>query len=190
MNNDNYIKELEKNSDEMDELKTKLMNLEDALQDTNQNKIKELETELSGLKSSSNREVGELQEKIGEYIDNMKQQEETMSLQASKISGITNDLQECYDKNKQLRDTHIIQSNENTKLIEQLKYENTNLKSQLVELQKIVVKEKTLLQTIEELKSELSKTTKEHQEVVDKLEVQVNDFRERNANLMEHIDVL
>jgi hypothetical protein len=71
-----------------------------------------------------------------------------------------------------------------------LKNENTNLKSQLVELQKIVVKEKTLLQTIEELKNELSKTTKEHQEIVDKLEVQVNDFRERNANLMEHINEL
>ncbi len=71
-----------------------------------------------------------------------------------------------------------------------MKNENTNLKSQLVELQKIVVKEKTLLQTIEELKNELSKTTKEHQEIVDKLEVQVNDFRERNANLMEHINEL
>ena len=37
MNNDNYIKELEKNSDEIDELKTKLVNLEEensALQET------------------------------------------------------------------------------------------------------------------------------------------------------------
>jgi chromosome segregation ATPase len=193
----NYIKDLEQNVKMMDELKNKMQVLEEdnnKLQteyDKHQKQIKDLSYEISNLRDSS--DVKDLQSKLSQYIENIQKQEKSIFSQSNQISKINKSLVDCNKKSLEYVENvkvQLTQINDNKKMMEQLKNENDNLKSQLTEFQIIVMKEKTLLQTIEELKGELIKITREHKDIVDKLEVQVDNYRERNIYLLEAINEL